>query len=162
LANSTSVCHFLVVIHLEVVVDDVSEKPGKVPHTGTSQKNACEDLLAYASAMLHGMLRPNDFQVHCLYSTSSTAPWGRGSCSASPTARGSTWNKQIDITVKKTKTYKKMKQSDVQTSPSTKKSICLGHVGPQRLSQLAKQESAVERNKRIFEINIPSGTLGGL
>lgn len=43
-----------------------------------------------------------------------------------------------------------------------KKSICLGHVGPQRLSQLAKQESAVERNKRIFEINIPSGTLGGL
>ena len=51
--------------------------------------------------LLHGMLRPNDFQVHCPYSTSSTALWGRGSCSASPTARGSTWNRQIDITVKK-------------------------------------------------------------
>ena len=34
-----------------------------------------------------------------------------------------------------------------------KNSLCPGHVGPQRLSQLAKQESAVERNGRIFEIN---------
>lgn len=48
---------------------------------------------------------------------------------------------------------KKMKQSDVETSPSKKNSLCPGHVGPQRLSQLAKQESAVERNGRIFEIN---------